>query len=210
MVGRIAKYFQHDAQRGNIHGDSRVSVQCELGKHSRELGDHPRNAGRGVFFLPFYRRLNVTTICEYLELRFSPAIRIYGSLSFVVLQLAKMGVFLLLPELALSTVTGFNVYLCILVMGLLCTVYTVMGGIEAVIRTDVLQSCVLLGGGLLLCLPKTDPLLFSGIKRLSSRGGVTPNGQKSRPSVDFRSSRGPNAGLFFREGGSSYSLTRCV
>jgi SSS family transporter len=102
-------------------------------------------------FLPFYRRLNVTTIYEYLELRFSPGMRIYGSLSFVVLQLAKMGVFLLLPALALTTVTGFNVYACILIMGLLCTIYTVLGGIEAVIWTDVLQTCVLLGGGL-LCL----------------------------------------------------------
>jgi SSS family solute:Na+ symporter len=100
-------------------------------------------------FLPFYRRLNVTTIYEYLEMRFSPGIRIYGSLSFVLLQLAKMGVFLLLPALALATVTGFNVHICILVMGLLCTIYTVLGGIEAVIWTDVLQSCVLVGGGLL-------------------------------------------------------------
>ena len=80
-------------------------------------------------FLPFYRRLNVTTIYEYLEMRFSPGIRIYGSLSFVFLQLAKMGVFLLLPSLALATVTGFNVYACIMVMGLLCTIYTVLGGI---------------------------------------------------------------------------------
>ena len=100
-------------------------------------------------FVPFYRRLNVTTIYEYLELRFSPAIRVYGSISFVFLQLAKMGVFLLLPALALSTVTGFDVYACILIMGVLCTIYTVLGGIEAVIWTDVIQSCVLLGGGLL-------------------------------------------------------------
>jgi SSS family transporter len=100
-------------------------------------------------FLPFYRRLHVTTIYEYLERRFSPGMRIYGSLSFVLLQLAKMGVFLLLPALALATVTGFNVYACILVMGLLCIIYTVLGGIEAVIWTDVLQSCVLVGGGLL-------------------------------------------------------------
>jgi SSS family solute:Na+ symporter len=100
-------------------------------------------------FLPFYRRLNVTTIYEYLEMRFSPGIRVYGSLSFVLLQLAKMGVFLLLPALALATVTGFNVYVCIVVMGLLCTIYTVLGGIEAVVWTDVLQSCVLVGGGLL-------------------------------------------------------------
>jgi len=100
-------------------------------------------------FLPFYRRLKVTSIYEYLEMRFGPGMRVYGSISFTVLQLAKMGVFLFLPSIALSTVTGLNLYACIAVMGLLCTVYTVLGGIEAVVWTDVLQSIVLLGGGLL-------------------------------------------------------------
>jgi SSS family transporter len=101
------------------------------------------------FFLPFYRRLQVTTIYEYLELRFSAGLRVYGSLAFVTYQLGKMGVFLLLPALALATVTGFNVYLCIAVMGVLCIIYTVMGGIEAVVWTDVIQSLVLIGGALL-------------------------------------------------------------
>ena len=100
-------------------------------------------------FIPFYRRLNVTTVYEYLEMRFSPAMRVYGSIAFVILQLVKMGVFLVLPAIALSTVTNFDLYTCIIVMGILCTVYTVMGGIEAVVWTDVLQSFVLVGGGLL-------------------------------------------------------------
>jgi len=100
-------------------------------------------------FLPFFRRLRVTTIYEYLERRFHPALRVYGALAFVTYQLGKMGIFLLLPALALATVTGFNVYLCIVVMGSLCIVYTVLGGIEAVVWTDVIQSVVLIGGGLL-------------------------------------------------------------
>ena len=100
-------------------------------------------------FLPFYRRLNITSIYEYLERRFGPGIRVYGCISFTILQIAKMGIFLLLPSLALSTVTGINLFLCIAVMGSLCTVYTVLGGIEAVVWTDVLQSIVLVGGGLL-------------------------------------------------------------
>ena len=100
-------------------------------------------------FLPLYRRLNVTSIYEYLERRFGPGMRLYGSISFTILQIAKMGIFLLLPSLALSTVTSINIYLCITVMGLLCTVYTVLGGIAAVVWTDVLQSIVLTGGGLL-------------------------------------------------------------
>ncbi len=64
-----------------------------------------------------------------------------------------MSILLFLPALALSTVTGMNVYVCIAVMGVICTIYTVMGGIEAVIWTDVLQVIVLLGGAIIaLCI----------------------------------------------------------
>jgi SSS family transporter len=101
-----------------------------------------------VFFLPFYRRLNITSIYEFLEKRFSPGLRLVGSASFVMFQLARMGIVILLPALALSAVTGLDVRVCILAMGIFCTAYTVMGGIEAVIWTDVLQTIVLLGGAL--------------------------------------------------------------
>jgi SSS family transporter len=99
-------------------------------------------------FLPFYRRLNVTTAYEYLEQRFNVAVRLFGSALFVIFQFGRLGIVLLLPSLALSVVTGTSVYTCILVMGILATVYTVMGGIEAVIWTDVLQVVVLMGGAL--------------------------------------------------------------
>ncbi|MHC4799346.1 MAG: sodium:solute symporter family protein, partial [Planctomycetota bacterium] len=97
-------------------------------------------------YLPILRRLNITTAYEYLEKRFHVSIRLFGSLSFVVFQLGRMGIVVLLPALALSAVTGLNVYLCIVLMGILSTVYTVLGGIEAVIWTDVIQAVVLIGG----------------------------------------------------------------
>ncbi len=100
-------------------------------------------------YLPFYRRLNVTTAYEYLEKRFNLGARLLGSASFILLQLGRMGVVLYLPAMALSAVTGVDVYLCILAMGLLATLYTVLGGIEAVVWTDVIQVVVLLGGALL-------------------------------------------------------------
>ena len=99
-------------------------------------------------FLPFYRRLNVTTAYEYLEQRFNVAVRLFGSALFIIFQFGRLGIVLLLPSLALSVVTGTSVYTCILVMGIMATVYTVMGGIEAVIWTDVLQVVVLMGGAL--------------------------------------------------------------
>ncbi len=99
-------------------------------------------------FLPFYRRLNVTSAYEYLEKRFNVAVRLLGSGLFIIFQFGRIGIVLLLPSLALSVVTGMSVHACILVMGILATVYTVMGGIEAVIWTDVLQVVVLMGGAL--------------------------------------------------------------
>ncbi|GJM34290.1 MAG: sodium:solute symporter [Saprospiraceae bacterium] len=101
------------------------------------------------FILPFYRRFNLTTAYEYLELRFNLAARLIGSSMYVFLQLGRLGIVLLLPSLALSVVTGIDVYFCILSMGILSILYTVIGGIEAVIWTDVLQVLVLLGGSLL-------------------------------------------------------------
>ncbi len=100
-------------------------------------------------YLPFFRRLNITTAYEYLEQRFNLAIRLFGSLSFVVFQLARMGIVILLPALALTAATGMDLTLCILAMGLLCTIYTVLGGIEAVIWTDVLQVVVLMAGAII-------------------------------------------------------------
>ena len=97
-------------------------------------------------FLPFYRKLNVTTAYEYLEQRFDVSVRLVASSFFIILQLARIGIVLLLPSLALSVVTGVDVTTCILVMGVLCIVYVTLGGIEAVIWTDVLQVFVLLGG----------------------------------------------------------------
>ena len=103
------------------------------------------------FYLPFFRRLDVTSAYEYLEKRFNVAVRMFGSIAFVVFQLARIGVVLFLPSLAISAVTGVDIYLCILAAGLICTFYTVLGGIEAVMWTDLLQEIILFGGPL-LCL----------------------------------------------------------
>lgn len=101
-----------------------------------------------AFYLPFYRRLNLTTAYAYLEHRFGLSVRLVGSAAFLLFQLGRMGIVLFLPALALSAVTGIDIYLCIALMGLLATIYTVLGGIEAVIWTDVVQVIILLGGAL--------------------------------------------------------------
>ncbi len=102
-----------------------------------------------AFFLPFFRRFNLTTAYEYLEKRFNLGTRLIGSVMYISLQLGRIGIVLLLPSLALSVVSGINVQTCILAMGILSIFYTVLGGIEAVIWTDVLQVIILLGGAAL-------------------------------------------------------------
>ena len=103
-------------------------------------------------FLPFFRRLNVTTAYEYLEHRFSLGIRLFGSAQYVLFQFGRMAVVVYLPALALSAVTGIDIHLCIILMGVLCIIYTVLGGVEAVIWSDVIQAFVLLGGAVLIVL----------------------------------------------------------
>ena len=121
------------------------------------------------FYLPHFRRARMTSAYEYLETRFNLPVRIYASVSFVLYQLGRMAIVLFLPAIALSTVTGIGVYTCIVLMGVLATLYTVMGGIKAVIWTDVVQVFVLYGGALLslvILLFKTD----GGLAAIVSEG----------------------------------------
>ncbi|WP_300254338.1 sodium/solute symporter [uncultured Alistipes sp.] len=99
-------------------------------------------------FIPFFRQLNVTTAYEYLELRFNSLIRIICSIAFILFQMGRMAVVLLLPSIALNVVTGFDIFLCIGLMGVLSLAYTLMGGIEAVVWTEALQVVVLLGAAI--------------------------------------------------------------
>ncbi|MBD0831606.1 sodium:solute symporter family transporter [Aestuariibaculum sediminum] len=100
-------------------------------------------------FIPFFNKLKIKTAYEYLEDRFNYTARAFGSLSFIIFQLGRIGIVLLLPSLAISIVTGIPVEISILIMGVLCVFYTTFGGIEAVIWTDVMQVIVLMGGSIL-------------------------------------------------------------
>jgi len=121
------------------------------------------------YYIPFFRRLNITSAYEYLEHRFSPKIRVIGSLSFILFQLGRMGVVLFLPAIAIAAVTGINIFLIIFIMGIICILYTVMGGIEAVIWADVIQVFILMGGAL-LCLVVAISEVDGGLSAILSKG----------------------------------------
>jgi SSS family solute:Na+ symporter len=101
-----------------------------------------------LFYLPYFRKLKLTSVYEYLNIRFNTKVKLLGSLTFVVFQLSRLGVVIYLPALVLSTVTGINIFVCIFLTTLITTAYSVAGGIEAVVWTEVMQVFVLLGGAL--------------------------------------------------------------
>ncbi len=101
------------------------------------------------YFVPLYRERNVVSAYSQLETRFGPWARLYALTCFLLSQLARVGAILYLVALALEPLTGWDVQTIIILTGVMVTVYTMLGGIEAVIWTDVVQSVVLIAGAFL-------------------------------------------------------------
>lgn len=99
--------------------------------------------------LPLYRKLDVTSAYEYLENRFSRGVRLFGSASFTLFHIFRMSVVMSLTGLALAVATPLTPAESVVLMGALSILYCTLGGIEAVIWTDTIQTIVLMGGALL-------------------------------------------------------------
>jgi len=78
---------------------------------------------------------------QYLELRFGQVTRLAASISFSLQIILYMGIVLYAPALALEAVSGLSKTLSVWTVGLVCTFYSTMGGMKAVILTDVFQVC---------------------------------------------------------------------
>jgi len=98
------------------------------------------------YFIPLYRTRVKISAYEYLEQRFGHWARIYGSISFMLGSLARIGMILFLVSLVLHHLTGWSYETIIVITGIGVTFYTVLGGIEAVVWTDVVQVIILFGG----------------------------------------------------------------
>lgn len=102
------------------------------------------------YFVPFYRRTGEISAYHHFEKRFGPWARTYAVICYLLTQVARMGSIMFGVALGLHALTGWNVAAIIVVTGIVVTMYTLLGGIEAVIWTDVVQSIVLMGGALLV------------------------------------------------------------
>jgi solute:Na+ symporter, SSS family len=104
------------------------------------------------YFVPFYRNHGFISAYEHMEYRFGPWARIYMVAGYLLTQLARMGSIMFGVALVLQALLGLDLWVIITITGVLVTVYTLVGGIEAVIWTDVLQSIVLSFGALFILL----------------------------------------------------------
>ena len=102
------------------------------------------------WFVPFYRRTGEISAYHHLEKRFGPWARTYALGCYLLTQLARVGTILFGVSLGLSALTGWSVPVIIIAGGVAVTAYTLLGGIAAVIWTDVIQSLVLLVGALVI------------------------------------------------------------
>lgn len=96
-----------------------------------------------IFYLPVFYELQLTSTYEYLQLRFSRSVRVMASVLWTIGLLLYIPIVVYVPALAFSQVSGINVHIITPVISVLCIFYTMMGGIKAVVWTDVLQGIVM-------------------------------------------------------------------
>ncbi|XP_052782160.1 sodium-dependent multivitamin transporter-like [Mya arenaria] len=97
-------------------------------------------------YVPIFYRLRVTTCYEYLEMRFSRGVRLMGTCIFSMQMIIYMSIVLYGPSLALNAVTGLSLWGAIISVGSLCTIYTAIGGMKAVLWTDTFQTVMMIVG----------------------------------------------------------------
>lgn len=97
-------------------------------------------------FIPLYRSLNSVSAYHYLELKFGYWARAYVAVCYLLTQLARVGSILLLLAIPINTMFGWDIATIIIATGLLTLLYSLVGGIAAVMWTDAVQGIVLIVG----------------------------------------------------------------
>lgn len=100
------------------------------------------------YFVPFYRSQDSISAYSFLENRFGPWARIYASSCYLLTQIARTGSILYLLALPMNVLLGWNIQTIIIVTSVAIVLYSMLGGMKAVIWTEAIQGIVLIGGAL--------------------------------------------------------------
>ncbi len=104
-----------------------------------------------AFLLPFFRKLELVSVYEYLEMRFGPSVRYLVSTVFLISRALATGVGVYAIAIVLSVCLGTPLWLNILIIGVVTIIYDTIGGMAAVVYSDVIQMVILLSG-VVLCI----------------------------------------------------------
>lgn len=100
------------------------------------------------YFVPFYRSQDSISAYSFLENRFGPWARIYASSCYLLTQIARTGSILYLLALPMNVLLGWNIQTIIIVTSVAIVLYSMLGGMKAVIWTEAIQGIILIGGAL--------------------------------------------------------------
>jgi SSS family solute:Na+ symporter len=113
------------------------------------------------YAVPYYRKTRLISVYSFLEDRLGSWGRVYAALAFVLYMIGRVAVILYLASLLLSTFVPLNIGAVIIIIGLITIVYTLLGGMEAVIWTDVMQSIIMIAG-IVFCAVSLSIDVFAG------------------------------------------------
>jgi SSS family solute:Na+ symporter len=113
------------------------------------------------YAVPYYRKARLISAYSFLEDRLGSWGRIYAAFAFVLYMIGRVAVILYLASLLLETFVPWSIVTVIIIIGLVTIVYTLLGGMEAVIWTDVMQSAIMIVG-ILFCAVSLSIHVFSG------------------------------------------------
>ena len=126
------------------------------------------------YFIPFFYNSSYTTIYDYLKERFNSKLLIILTKTIYIIQTCLYaGIVIYAPSLALSTMNiGISLWPAIGLTAFICTLYTTLGGIKAVVWTDVVQSVVMVSGFVVICIRGIQLYGFSEIMQTAQEDGI--------------------------------------
>jgi SSS family solute:Na+ symporter len=113
------------------------------------------------YIVAYYRQMHIISVYQYLENALGPWARVYGAFCFLFLMVGRVAVILYLVSLVIANFLPWDLWVVITVIGAVTILYTLLGGMEAVIWTDVMQSIVMIAG-ILFCVVSLSMTIFAG------------------------------------------------
>ncbi|XP_069696485.1 sodium-coupled monocarboxylate transporter 1-like isoform X3 [Periplaneta americana] len=136
----------------------------------------------GSAYLPVFHNLQLTSTYEYLERRFDKNVRLFGSFLFTVTIITWLPIVIYVPALAFNQVTGINVHIITPAVCIVCIFYTCVGGLKAVVWTDVVQTIIMCGAIVLVVIKGTMDI--GGLNVVWERNYVTGRIESPNFSMD--------------------------